>query len=720
MVYPDARIEETEDILAGISFSDPYRWLEQDSDEVRRWQRVQADLASAHVREWPLFDRLQEAVTRFNTERFVPLPRYAGGRWFRMEMPEGACQAQVMVSREPMGSGRVLFDPMIENPRQPPFVSWISPSPDGCTLAVGVCVDGSETNTIRLSDVATGQVLADPPPHRLMDNWTGGVAWLPDSSGFFFSAITGAAVEFDQRVYLYTRTPVPRIMPVDVPWTGGQDYRAVVVSPDGRYAVALERLTTTIPVALATLGEARLRWRPFVTTAAGLVAGHVVGQRYVAVTDVGAPRGRLVAIPLDDEEPNNPEHWEELVAESEAVLRTVTPVGKTLYLTELLDTYSRVRIVGSNGRDLGAVSLPGQGAVMEGLFPLMNLAQRAHPEKFVFAFSSLTVSPGIYSHTPGHTELVTLKQPRVRLEGAIVEDRWATSADGAHIPYHVVRRADVDATRPRPTLIYAYGGFNVPCFPQFPGPMAAFVAAGGVLVHAHLRGGGEFGLEWWEGGRRRNKQNCYQDLYAVAEDLIAAARCTAAMLAVTGGSNGGLMAAVALTQRPELWAVVVPRVPILDLIGACRDGYARKFIRMEYADVENPDEVRRLATFSPYHLVCDGVRYPAVFIDAGNTDPRCPPWHARKFAARLQKATARSAPILLHVWESAGHGHATDRRITAAQNTEWLAFALRHLGVNDWPDEHSTVRLRRLAARKNRETDARTPRGSPCASHGDF
>jgi prolyl oligopeptidase len=300
----------------------------------------------------------------------------------------------------------------------------------------------------------------------------------------------------------------------------------------------------------------------------------------------------------------------------------------------------------------------------------------------VFGFSSLTVSPGIYSHTPGETRLETLQRPATQLDDTTVEDRWAVSADGTRIPYHIVRRADVSSEQPRPTLIYAYGGYNVPLVPQFPGAMAAFVAAGGLFVHAHLRGGGEFGLEWWRAGRLDKKQNCFDDLYAIAEALIAGGRSSAQLLAVTGGSNGGLTAGAAATQRPELWAAVVPRVPVLDLIAACRNPYGRMATMMERANVEEPDEVRRLASFSPYHLVRKGVRYPAVFLDAGDTDPRCPPWHARKFAARMQAASAGVAPILIHIWENVGHGWATDRNIAVLEHAEWLAFVLRELGVD--------------------------------------
>jgi prolyl oligopeptidase len=417
-----------------------------------------------------------------------------------------------------------------------------------------------------------------------------------------------------------------------------------------------------------------------------MVAGHIVGDSYIAVTNVGAPRGRLVAIPLGASDPNNPSYWQELLPESTATMRTVTPIGEALYLTEFIDTYTRVRILDLDARVLGEVPLPSRGTVNELPFPLLNLIPKGHPRMFLFAFSSLTVSPGIYAHTPGHGQVETLQEPQVRLENTVVEDHWAVSTDGTRIPYHLVFRADLDVSRPQPTLIYAYGGFNAPLPPQFPGPMAAFIAAGGVFVHAHLRGGSEFGLDWWEGGRMGNKQNCFSDLYAVAEGLTSANRCTPELLAVTGNSNGGLLAGVAATQRPDLWAVVVPRVPISDLIGACRETYGRMAVTMEYANIEKPDEVRRLAAFSPYHLVRDGVRYPAIFIDAGATDPRCPPWHARKFAARLQRATSGCAPILLHVWDNVGHGWATDKNIEVNEHTEWLAFTLRHLGLNALPD----------------------------------
>lgn len=686
--YPRAHTVDAVEELAGVRLADPYRWLEEDTDEVRRWQRRQGELAGEYVREWPGFDGLHELVRQFSVPRVPAVPRFAGGRWFRAEVAEGASQARVLVAAEPAGDGRVLYDPMTENLEQPPFVSWISPSPDGAILAIGVCADGSEQNTIRLIDVESGRTLPDPPTAVLMDSWSGGAHWLPDSSGFFFTAVLDGPTSGTQQVMVYRRAPEPTTTVVTAPWLGERDYRMVMVSPDGRYAVAIERIMNPIPVAIAeltgpagTADLAELRWRPFITAVDGTVAGHVVGDRFVAVTDVGAERGRLVSIALDDPHPDDPARWAEIVPESAAVLRGVTPVGDLLYLSELADTYARVRVVDQQGTDAGVVPLPGLGAIADQPFAFMNLVRRGHPDEFLFAFSSLTESWGVYRHRPGASHVEVVRAPDVRLDGAVVEDRRARSADGTQVPYHVVRPGDADPGGPLPMLIYAYGGYNVPTTPEFPGAMAAFVAAGGGFVLAHLRGGAELGAGWWHGGRMGTKQNCYDDLYAVAQDLVGSGAAAPGRLAVTGGSNGGLMCGVALTQRPDLWSVVVPRVPFLDVIGACREGYGRMAVTLELGDITDPDDVRRLAGLSPYHQVSDGTSYPAVFIDAGGTDPRCPPWHARKFAARLQSAQAGEAPVLLRVRENSGHGWATDRELAITGNTEWLAFAMRHLGL---------------------------------------
>ncbi|MEU4898174.1 prolyl oligopeptidase family serine peptidase [Streptomyces sp. NPDC044780] len=670
------------DEVAGVRFADPYRWLEASTEEVRAWQDAQGEAAAAYTRDWPYFDRLRKLVAYYDTERFGSVPMVAAGRWFRMEPVAGSIRPSALVSDEPYGEGRVLFDPAAENPGKPPFLSWISPSPDGTVLAVGVCADGSERNTIRLVDVASGALLPDAPTQFLRDSWTGGAKWLPDSSGFFFTGTDDDPVSSAHEVWLHLRHGTPSTVAVDVPWLPGDDYRAVVASADGRHAVAVQGLFAPVPVAVTKLHDpTNLAWREFVTDASLNLAGFLVGNEWIAVTDAGAPRGRVVAIGLNSTTPDDPGSWRTIVAETDVTVRAVRPVGDVLYVHEFVETYSRLRVVDHDGAARGMVPLPGKGAVGELPFAMMNILGPTPTDQLPFAFSTLTSSWGTYRHRPGAPLLETLREPEVLLEDCVIEDGWATSADGTRVPYHLVRRRDVLLHRPRPALLYGYGGFGVPWVAQYPGAMSAFVAAGGVFVHTNLRGGGEFGRDWWHDGRQQAKQNGYDDLYAIAEDLVATRATSPNLLALTGGSGGGLMCGVAATQRPNLWRVVVPRVPIFDLIGACRDGYGRWIVDTEFARIDDPDEVRRLATFSPYHLLRDGVDYPAVFIEAGDTDPRCPPWHARKFGARLQAATGGDAPVFIRIWSDSGHGWATDKEIMLTQQTESLAFMLKTLGM---------------------------------------
>jgi prolyl oligopeptidase len=682
LVHPrDAAVGQTTAVnepLADPRVDDPFRWLEADTPATRAWQAAQGRSTDAAVRAWPHHAAVLHLVRHMRDDRFVTVPRHAAGQWFRMERAEGERQSRAIVSTEPFGPGRVLFEPTADGCDRPPFLSWVSPSPDASTLALGVCKDGSEMNTVRLVDVTTATLIPGAPEQTLMDNWLGGAQWLPDSSGFFFGALSGPG-RYDVFFHDLRSTSTSCL---ELPWSSHDDYRAVFVSPDGLTAVAFERVMNPLPVAWTSLAADRIwQWQPFGIDPSHSLWGHVVGDRLVAVTTSGAPKGRLVEVPLSPDAAD-PRSWQELVAESTNVLRTVTPVGHFLYLTEFDEaSYAHVRIVDATGRDVAHVPLPGKGALSELPGPLLALVPRGHRDEFIFAQSTLTSSWTVLRHRDAHSaDVEVLQQARVVLDGATIWDRRAVSGDGTSVPYQIVAHGEFSGA-PRPTLIYAYGGFNVPWLPQYPSEMAPFIAAGGVFVLAHLRGGGEFGAEWWDGGRLTRKQRCFDDLFAVAEDLVAQAVTTTRQLAVTGSSNGGLLAAVAATQRPDLWAAVVPRVPLTDLIAACKDPYGRTLVTREYADVAEPEEVRRLASFSPYHLVRPRP-YPAVYVDAGDTDPRCPAWHARKLVAAMQAAQSGAAPILLRVWENVGHGWATDNEVAIEQNAAWLSFIMMHTGLD--------------------------------------
>ncbi|PIJ05600.1 hypothetical protein BMH30_14670, partial [Leucobacter sp. OLES1] len=421
---------------------------------------------------------------------------------------------------------------------------------DPVVLALGVCTDGSEHHRIRIVDVGTGTERADSPPQTLHSAWAGGVSWWPDSRGFSFFALTGRPEDFAQAVFEHRIGGGTRIEDVPIP-EGSREYTRLQYSADGRRVVASHRLGSPAPVAVRALDTPGAPWRPFVTGLplgpGGTVAGHIVGGAYIAVTDVDAPRGRVVAIPLDAEHPDDPSTWIELVPQDDTVLRAITPVGDRLLLHGFDRTVAFVRILGLDGRELPGeprrVPLPGEGAIGSPFFALTALAATppaSERDGYVFAFSTLTTSWGVYRYLPASGTLETLRAPGIELD-ATVEFAHVTALDGTAIPFHVVRPAGADPSTPAPVLVSAYGAANVPLLPQYQGDLAAFVAAGGTLVQAYLRGGGELGSDWFRGAHRERRHVRDGDLVAVAEHLLAVGIAAQGGLALTGGSDGGLM-----------------------------------------------------------------------------------------------------------------------------------------------------------------------------------
>jgi protease II len=387
----------------------------------------------------------------------------------------------------------------------------------------------------------------------------GGLAFSPDKRLMSYSILEGGAER--PRIRIVDRTSGAVLMPR--------------FTHDGRFLMVMGGLVQSRPYYLLDTKDPDGPFVPFLKDVAGKFKGDIVGDQYICVTDDGAPRGRVISIPLQT--PADRSSWRQLV-------------------------------------------------------------------------------------------------PAARIDGLSIKRMWATSKDGTRVPADVVHRGPLDMSRPHPTLVHAYGGFNMALMPAYLGHLERFVAAGGVYVTAHLRGGGEYGTEWWRQGRMAAKQNVFDDLFAVCEQLIGDGITRPDLLAFQGGSNGGLVAGVAITQRPDLFRAVVAQVPLLDLLRA-----GRFALVMEFGDPQNPANAQVLAAYSPYHNVREA-SYPAVLLDAGENDPRRPAWHSRKMAARLQAANLSEHPILLRVWKDSGHVGG-NKSTLIDQSADWLAFVMQELGM---------------------------------------
>ncbi len=672
--YPPAPPAPRRRTFGSVTFDDPYAFLEEDDERVLGWQAAQDAFAAAWLANLPAYGAMAARVARLDADREVHAPRFAGGRWFRQVLRAGEDGPAIEVAAEPGGPGRRVVDLNGTADPEPRQLSWYSPSPDGRLLAYSSSTGVVET--FRVLEVDGGAVLVDGLPQARATS----PAWLPDGRGFYYRAQDPAG-HGRSAIYLHVfgEAPPTRPEPLDL----GPQIAWPQLAGDGRSVFVVADHLEPRPLYVREFGPAGA-WRPFLRDVRGMFRGVVVGDRFVAITNDGAPRGRLVSIPLAS--PCDRAGWRELVPPSSNVLASVAAAGGRIVLVELVETYARMRVLrpdGSpDGPDGGAVALPGRGVVStdSSVTLAISFLECVHPgagDEVVFVHASPVEAPSVWRADLARRTCTPVTEPAARLDARVL-DLAAVSRDGTRVPCQVVLRRDVEG--PAPALVFAYGGFNVALVPGWLPVLAAWVDAGGVLALAHPRGGGELGPDWWHAGRLDNKPRAFEDLYAVAEHLCARGLTAPDRLGVYGISSGGTLAAVAAVSRPDLFRAAVPQVALTDAFGLVRDPISLMIAAAEDGDPRDPRASARLHAWSPYHNVKDGAAYPAVLLDCGAGDPRCPAWHGRKLAARLQRASSSGRPVLLRVRRNVGHravGEAARRR----QQAELLAFLAAELGL---------------------------------------
>ncbi|MTD16812.1 prolyl oligopeptidase family serine peptidase [Nakamurella sp. YIM 132087] len=685
--YPVVERDDVVDTLHGVQVIDPYRYLEDpDADRTRAFVDAQNAVTTPYLDGLPARETLLAMTTSLLTAPRRGVPWERGGRYFVIANPGEKDQDQLFVADtldDLLAGGRLLLDPNDWSADGTAALTGLSISKASGLLAWARADAGSDWRTIGVLDTATGEVLDE---HLIWTKWVD-PTWLPDGRSFLYwrypapvSAEDTAAMGAGELVLHRLGTPQDQD---ELVWSRPEDKEWMAdpwVSDDGRWLVltaepGTDSRSTVEARRLSTDADGRSVVGSEVITVVGELADaqSVVGSDGDLLflrTERDAPTGRLVTVDLADPAAD----WVTLLAgDDERVLAGVRMAADSLLVLWSVDAAHRVVITDRSGGAARAPELPGPASVT---------AWQSRPtsdEIFVgltsFAFRHrvfrLTTS-GAVDELPapdGQSDQAAVTALRLR----------ATSADGTQVPMSVVHRADL-GPGPHPTLLYGYGGFDVPVLPSFSAMFASWVAAGGVLAVANLRGGGEFGQAWHEAGMLEHKQRVFDDLYGCAEHLVAQGWTTTGQLAVHGRSNGGLLVGAAMTQRPELWAAALPTVGVLDMLRfhLFTIGWAWT---TEYGSPDDEAMFRVLLDYSPLHRLMPGTSYPPTLICTGDHDDRVVPAHSLKFGAQLQFCQASEAPVLLRVDTRAGHGMGKPARALALEYADQLAFAAHHTGL---------------------------------------
>jgi prolyl oligopeptidase len=389
-------------------------------------------------------------------------------------------------------------------------------------------------------------------------------------------------------------------------------------------------------------------------------------------TDKSAPRGRLIAVEVDRP---RPEHWREVIPQGDDILASVGLVHDSFVTRWMRDACHIVRIFDLDGRPLHEIELPTLGTVS-------GLSGRRDDAETFYMFTSFLHAPSIYRYdfVSGRSEVFRAPQSSFDASKYATEQVFYRSKDGTRVPMFLVHRRDLRRDGRNPTLLYGYGGFNVPMLPAYSVSTLVWLELGGIYAQACLRGGSEYGEEWHQAGMLDRKQNVFDDFIAAAEYLVAQGYTQPAKLAISGGSNGGLLVGACLNQRPELFGAALPAVGVMDMLRFHKFTIGWAWVS-DYGSADVPEQFRTLYAYSPYHNIRDGVSYPATLITTADHDDRVVPGHSFKYAARLQQAQAGSRPILIRVQTRAGHGAGKPTTMQIDEQTDVWAFLVKALGI---------------------------------------
>ena len=670
---PETEVKVIEEKLHGVTVQDPYRWLEDSEDAaVQRWVQDQARYTRNYLDGLPSREALSKRMEQILASGSISTPVEAGGRYFYARR-EGEQNQPVVYMRAGLeGADHALLDPNMMSADGTTTIDWFVPSKDGKKLAFGKSTLGTETSTMYILDIESGEELDDVFPKVRFAN----PQWLRDGTGFFYSrprnvlAIGPGEELYDRRVYFhklgrsYEQDPLvfgeglAKAHIPDAELDSNERYLLLDTFLGwGRNHLYVRDLASGKTVTIAEDGEFSY-------------LGEIKGETLFLLTNADAPRYKVLAVNLRRPARAN---WKTIVPEGDAVIEFAKVMGNRLVVGRMKDAHSELYSYALDGSDAHSIRLPGLGTVED-------FSSKPSAGEAFLRFSSYVQPPTVLRIEEQSMEPTVwhrLDSP-VDAEAFEVRQVFFSSKDSTRIPMYLIAKKETPADRTVPGLLYGYGGFNIALTPRYSPWIYPWIEAGNLLAIANVRGGSEYGEEWHRSGMLGNKQNVFDDFIAAGEYLKAEGLVDPDRLVIHGRSNGGLLVGAAMTQRPDLWRAVVCGVPLLDMLRYDKFRMAKLWVS-EYGTADNPEDFHWLYAYSPYHRVETGTPYPATLIYTADSDSRVDPLHARKMTARLQAATSNAEPILLRYEQAAGHGRGKPLRKVVEEWADIWAFVFAQI-----------------------------------------
>ncbi|OGC92094.1 MAG: hypothetical protein A2142_06020 [candidate division Zixibacteria bacterium RBG_16_48_11] len=673
--YPIAKTVDVADTLHGVIISDPYRWLENDSDpEVWKFVEEENKLTRSYLDRIPQRKEIEKRITELWNYPKVSAPYKKGNRYFVMKNDGLQNQSVLYVQKELKSQPEVLIDPNTFSADGTVSMDWWYPSEDGSLIAYGVSQSGNEQSTLMVKEVESKKGLKDTIPGCRFSS----VVWTLDNQGFFYTRFPQPGTtpkgeeNYNQKVFYHRLGDDPDNDQLIFEYPQKKEMLfGVQLSKDDRYlaiyaSVGSSDYNDIYVKDLTAEGD----FLHLIQGQKATYQGEILGDTFYLMTNDGAPFFKVIAINLKQAEEQN---WKLLIPEEKDLLQHFEILNHKLVVEYLHNASSQLKVFSLPGKLEHDIGLPGIGSVGE-------LSGKWDSDELFLGFSSFAYPPAIFRYDFKRNALIEFYRTPVKVEVSAYETKqvWYPSKDGTKISMFIVHKKGLQLDGHNPTFLTGYGGFTASMTPNFSATRLWWLDKGGVYALPNLRGGGEYGEDWHKAGMLDKKQNVFDDFIAAAEYLIQNGYTSPKKLAISGGSNGGLLVGAALVQRPELFKAVICAVPLLDMLRYDKFLIARYWIP-EYGSADDSIQFKYLYAYSPYQHVKDGASYPATLFMTGESDSRVHPLHALKMAAQMQQAAGGEAPLLLLVETKAGHGQGkpTTKRIENTVDTySFLAWQL--------------------------------------------